>query len=238
MTLPPPREIVLDRADIMSPTVRSMTFRVTDDAGFQFDPGQWVSLILPVEGERLIRAYSLASAPRDDSTFDLAVTHVIDGPASDYLYTMQPGERLHLTGPFGTFLIRRPIDRPVYLVATGTGVAPFRSMLHDMLERRKVSVPVTLVFGVRTEGDILYRAEFEALGRTHPNFRFIPTLSRPAPEWNGARGYVQVTAGNLLLPRHDADIYVCGVRKMVNETRAKLKEWEYDRKHIHYERYD
>jgi ferredoxin-NADP reductase len=215
-----------------------MTFRLADGAGFCFDPGQWVSLILPVDGERLIRAYSIASSPRADDTFDLAVTHVIDGPASDYLYSLNPGERLQLTGPFGTFLIRYPIDRPIYLIATGTGVAPFRAMLHDLLERQEVTVPVTLVFGVRTAGDILYREEFEDLARRFPNFHFLPTLSRPGADWSGATGYVQAAAARLLLPRHEADIYVCGVRKMVNETRLKLKEWEYDRKHIHYERYD
>ena len=222
----------------MSPTVRSLTFRVADEQGFAFEPGQWVSITLPVNGNRLIRAYSIASPPRDDNTFDLAITHVPAGDASEFLTALAPGARLHFTGPFGTFLVRQPVDRPIFLVATGTGVAPFRGMLFDLLERRNVPVDIHLVFGVRTERDILYRGEFEERERRHPNFRFIPTLSQPGPEWTGARGYVQLTAEKLLVPRRDADIYVCGVRKMVNDMRSCLKGWGYDRKHIHYERYD
>jgi ferredoxin-NADP reductase len=222
----------------MSPTVRSLTFRVQDGEDFCFEPGQWVSLSLPVAGERMIRAYSIASPPRDDNTFDLAVTHVPAGEASEYLGTLAPGAQLRFTGPFGTFLIREPVNRPIYLVATGTGVAPFRSMLFDLLERRRVAKDIYLIFGVRTEADILYRGEFEDRARHHPNFHFVPTLSRPGEGWPGASGYVQSASEPLLLPRRDADVYVCGVRKMVNDMRHCLKQWGYDRRQVHYERYD
>jgi CDP-4-dehydro-6-deoxyglucose reductase len=235
---PPAREIVLETCETMSPTVRGFTFRVAAGSVFEFEPGQWVSMILPTEDARLIRAYSIASPPRGDSTFDLAVTHVPDGPASDFMYGLAPGERLRMTGPFGTFRLREPIDRPVTFVATGTGVAPFRSMLHELLEKRRVRVALTLVLGVRTPNDILFRREFEAWEKRHSNFTFVPTLSRPGEGWAGSTGYVQGVCERLLRPWREADIYVCGVRKMVDDVRARLREWGYARSQVHYERYD
>ena len=248
MALPPPREIILERAHVMSPTVRSMTFRLMDGEPFRFRAGQWVSLVLPIlsdgspgetpRGTRTIRAYSIASPPRGDATFDLAVTRVSDGPASDFLHGLAPGERLHLTGPFGTFLLHQPIQRPIAMIATGTGVAPFRSMLHELLGKGQSPVDIELIFGVRSEADILYRDEFEAWRKDNAGFRFTPTLSRPSAGWSGSTGYVQAVAEGLLVPHRPVDVYVCGVRKMVNDVRARLRSWGYDRKQVHYERYD
>jgi CDP-4-dehydro-6-deoxyglucose reductase len=238
MNLPSLFDIVCERAEPMSSTVRGFTFRILETERFDFQPGQWVSLILSVNGNRLVRPYSIASASRGQATIDLAVTHVEDGPAAEFLYGVKRGDRLAMTGPFGTFLLREPIDRPIYFVATGTGVAPVRSMLFELLERRRVPVAITLIFGVRSTNDILYRGDFDTLERRHKNFTFIPTLSRPPEDWPGVRGYVQKACETLLKPWRESDVYVCGVRKMVDDVRARLKSWGYDRRFVHYERYD
>jgi CDP-4-dehydro-6-deoxyglucose reductase len=95
-----------------------------------------------------------------------------------------------------------------------------------------------LIFGVRYEHGLLYREEWEDLARRHSNFTFLPTLTRPEANWTGATGRVQSHVLEALGPRLDMDIYICGLKEMVNDVRGLLKEKGVDRKRIVYERYD
>ncbi len=123
------------------------------------------------------------------------------------------------------------------LVATGTGIAPFRSMLLDRLPQEP-DRRFTLIFGVRHEEGLLYRDDWESLAREFPNFEFRPTLTRPEPGWTGLTGRVQSHVVEALGERRDIDVYICGLKEMVNDVRAMLKEKGVDRKRIVYERYD
>ena len=80
--------------------------------------------------------------------------------------------------------------------------------------------------------------EFELLAEQHPNFRFWPTLSRPEEGWQGRAGHVQMHLMEALGDRRDVDVYVCGLKLMVDDVRSRLKELGFDRKHIIYEKYD
>ena len=110
-------------------------------------------------------------------------------------------------------------------------------MLHAHLEANPER-QFTLVFGVRFEPSLLYRAEFEQLAKDHANFRFLPTLSRPREEWSGLRGHVQQHVIDSLGERRDVDVYICGMKAMVDDLRAKLKELGLDRRQIIFEKYD
>jgi ferredoxin-NADP reductase len=225
-------------ARMLAPSVRELTF--DPGPGFHFVPGQWVSFRIPQPGGEMIpRAYSIASAPRPDGTFDVAVTRVEGGPGSEFLHTVEPGTTLTMTHAQGFFTLN-PIVRPVLLVGTGTGVSPLRSMLLGALPERDESTSFTLLFGVRTEQDLLYRAEFDALAREWPGFRFLPSLSRPAPAWSGRTGYVQTHLVELVRTLGgDCDVYVCGLNRMIKEVRRVLKdELGFTRERIHTERYD
>jgi NAD(P)H-flavin reductase len=103
---------------------------------------------------------------------------------------------------------------------------------------RDSSRQITLLFGVRHENSLLYRAEFEALQRAHPNFRFWPTLTRPEPGWSARTGRIQKHLEEAVGASRDCDIYICGLRAMVDETRALLRELGFDRKRMVYEKYD
>jgi CDP-4-dehydro-6-deoxyglucose reductase len=229
----------LTSARMLSPSVRELTF----DAGseFRFVAGQWVSLRVPVEnGEELSRAYSIASAPRDDGRFDIAVTRVEQGPGSRKLHEVQPGEAFRMSHAQGFFTLE-PVVRPVLMVGTGTGVSPLRSMLvaasrdEDVRHERFV-----LLFGCRSEEDMLYRDDFERLEREWPSFRFVPTLSRAGANWKARCGYVQLHVPEIVanLGGH-CDVYVCGLNRMIREVRTVLKEkLGFTRERIHTERYD
>ena len=134
----------------------------------------------------------------------------------------------------GYFVLKQP-RREAIFVATGTGITPFRSMLEAL---QNEPGPITLVFGVRHQSTLLYRSEFEALAHQHPHFRFWPTLSRPEPDWTGRTGHVQTHLLEAIGDRRDLDVYICGLKLMVDDVRAKLKALGFDRKQIVYEKYD
>lgn len=219
----------------IAPEIRHFVFEVPATRQFLFIPGQWVSVEEMVDGDQITRAYSIASQP-DGNRFELCLNRVQNGHLSPYLFTMNPGDEIEMRGPFGTFILHEPPNDSV-LVATGTGIAPFRAMLPARLEK-DASRQITLLFGVRHEGSLLYRAEFEALERRHSNFRFWPTLTRPEPGWSGRTGRVQQHLAAAIGDRSDCDVYVCGLRAMVDEIRAMLKGLGFDRKRIIYEKYD
>ena len=218
----------------LAPGVRHFSFEVEDGQPLHFVPGQFVSLKHVLQGEEYTRAYSVASAP-DGSRFDLCLNLVPGGLFSAYLFALKPGDRVEFTPPLGFFTLRNT-DRDILLVGTGTGIAPFRSMLASHIARLKK--PVTLLFGTRYEGSILYRSEFEELERAHPHFQFWPTLTRPHAEWKDRTGRVQSHLDEALGGRTDLDVYLCGLKEMVDDMRRQLKARGFDRRRIVYEKYD
>ena len=218
----------------IAPDTRHFVFEIQERDDFDYQPGQFVSLIHEIDGKSITRAYSLAGLP-DGNRVELCLNRIDDGKLSPHLFAMQPGDSIDLKGPYGTFVFREP--RPTVMVATGTGVAPFRGMLSRRLPQDETH-PYTLIFGVREEPKLLYRNDFERLARTHPNFRFLPTLTRPPENWTGRTGRVQSHLFELLGERREVDVYICGLKVMVDDVRAKLKELGFERKQIIFEKYD
>ncbi len=243
MALPPTIEVRLVDKRQLTPAVRELTFERTDGATFAFEAGQWVSLILPHPDGELRRAYSVASPPFGTPRFEVAITQVEGGPGSTFLHDLPLGATLTAVGPQGFFT--RPFHKsgPSLFVATGTGITPLRSMIRNAVSAGSV-MPLWLVAGVRTEGDIIYRDELESLAQANPHVRVEFTLSRPGVEWVGRRGYVQTHVKELwgelgglgLGPQH---AYICGLQKMVGAVRELLrKEMGVPREQVHAERYD
>jgi CDP-4-dehydro-6-deoxyglucose reductase, E3 len=234
----------------LTPGVRELVLERSDGKVFQFEPGQWVNLVLPLPEEEVKRAYSISSAPGESPRFELAVTRVAGGPGSEFLHRLAEGSTLRAIGPHGLFT-RAPLDdTPALFVATGTGVTPLRSMI-QAARRAGSRTPMWLLFGARFEEDILYREEFESLSRTDAAFRFETTLSQPrdgdgAPRaWTGRRGYVQHHVPELyhafaaqVAPARP-HVYVCGLERMVKSVKELVRgELGVERKHVHTERYD
>ncbi len=257
--LPPSFDARVIRTRALSPSVREIAFERVDGQRFDFDPGQWVSLVLPVppapraesaspdaEAPReLRRAYSIASPPSGDASFDIAVTRVDAGAGSAALHALSPGDVVRAIGPQGFFTRRPDEPQPSLLIGTGTGVAPLRSMLRAAEASR---VPVWLLFGGREEHDLLYRDELAAVvarrKAPHAPFRVEQTLSRGSASWEGRRGHVQIHARELYeeLARttgSEPHVYICGLERMVGGVRALFRqEMGLPRQLVHSERYD
>ena len=231
------REAKLVAARMLSPEVRELT--IDPGADFRFVAGQWVSFRIPVQGQIAARAYSIASAPRADGPFQIAVTRVEQGLGSGYLHALELPAVLPMTGPEGLFRLEEP-QRPILMVATGTGVSPLRSMLLAAESAGRELPPTTLLFGMRTESDLLYREDFERLASKWRAFRYEPTLSRAGEAWSGRRGYAQAHVAELVRALGgDCDVYACGLNEMIKEVRGLLKsELGFARQRIHTERYD
>ena len=224
----------------LSEFTRHLEFEVKGVPRFGFVPGQWLSLKASApDGEEITRAYSIASPPSEDARFAFCLNRVQDGFMSNHLCDMSEGAEITFQGPFGGFILRPPL-RDTAFIATGTGIAPFRSMLHWLLadRSRHVGRQFWLLFGVRYEQDIYYREEFERLAQEHSNFHFLPTLSRGDAGWKGLRGYVQDHLPGITCDRTDMHSYICGLDKMVSANRELLKSLGWDRKQILYEKYD
>src|SRR5437016_14326588 len=224
----------------LSGVTKNLEFEKQNIPRFGFVPGQWLSLKhTKSDGEEITRAYSIASAPGENNRFALCLNRVQDGFMSNFLCDMQEGDEISGQGPFGDFILRPPM-RDTIFIATGTGIEPFRSMLHWLVAdpSRHENRKLWLLFGSRTEQDIYYHEEFLQLERDHANFDYLPTLSRGALDWQGLRGYVQEHVPGIVVGRGEMHAYICGLDKMIKANRDLLKSLGWDRKSIRYEKYD
>jgi ferredoxin-NADP reductase len=228
-----------------------LEFDIPELESFAFEAGQFISMMAEDgRGKPQTRAYSIASAPRGNR-FDLCLDRVDGGFFSNQLADAKPGATVRFHGPYGLFVLRRPIVDSV-LIATGTGIAPMRGFVEtlfpSMEEDKSEGKHFWLVYGSRHESEIYYQHYFEKTAAEHSNFHFLPTVSHPHQGWAGLRGNVEVQVRNLLLQGAGVDsssgdgkpqqAYICGLNEMVAANRAQLKELGCDRKQIVFERYD
>jgi ferredoxin-NADP reductase len=233
-------DVVLEKAEMLAPTVRELVLRRVDGAPMEFAAGQWVNLLFEVGGEDLKRSYSIASRPDGSPRFELAVTRVVGGPISERLHALQVGETVRAVGPSGFFTREPTSPKKALFVGTGTGVAPLRSMLQAAIAAGS-KTEMTLLLGVRHEADILYREELEALATQHGNVQFHVTLSKPPPTWTGRSGHVQQHVPELVdaLGKEDLEVYICGLERMVKSVKELCRgPLALGRREVHQERYD
>jgi CDP-4-dehydro-6-deoxyglucose reductase len=231
---------------MLSPSVRSLVFEVMGSAAFEHEPGHYVDLFVPPpRGLVMRRSYSIASAPAPErpTRVELAVTRVEGGVTSSALHAIPPGTVLEADGPRGSFL-RWPSmrDDPTLFVAAGTGLAPLRAMLQAELARA-YGPPVALLFGCRTEADLLWADELHGWRAHHPRFRLAVTLSRPPPSpgaapWSGRVGHVQRHVDELVRALAPTRAFVCGLSAMVDAASDALERAGVPRASIHAEAYD
>jgi CDP-4-dehydro-6-deoxyglucose reductase len=218
-TFSPPFQAAVLGSHMLSPAVRLLRLRC-DDPAFSWRPGQHIEISL-LRGCPAGYFYSIASAPEPTAPGEFEL--VLSNSASpELLAELVPGRRLRVSAAQGDFVWASVEPRASLLVGIGTGIAPLRAMLQAALNASNESV--TLLFGARTESDLLFRQEFETLTRRHAAFRFEPTLSRAGAEWRGARGRVQDHLERVVRHLAPARTYACGSSAMVQTTVALLRE--------------
>ncbi len=204
--------------------VRELELRLVSPREIEFQPGQFVSFEIPVEGKPhpVTRAYSIASPPSLRDRITLVFNRVDHGPGSRFLFGLKVGDRVQFKGPAGSFRLRDDGGRDLLFVATGTGIAPLRSMLHAQLARQ-ASSNVTLFWGLRSQRDLYYQQELDELAARHPNFRYTTALSRPEAGWSGRSGRVTTLVNDQVSTVANLAVYLCGNGGMIKDVTDSLR---------------
>lgn len=224
---------------MLAPSVRHLVFERVDGQPLAFQPGQFLQVHFHYDdGAATKRSYSVATVGERSSPnglmevgrIEIAVSYVEGGAATRLLGELPLGGIIEASGPYGRFCLQEADTHPRYLLlATGTGVTPYRAMLPQIAKLLAAgNREVVLLYGARSEGELLYGEEFEAFARKHPGFIFHGCLSRQAravPRPTDRSGHVQNVLAELG-PRAERDIaYLCGNPNMVDAAFSVLKEF-------------
>ncbi len=208
---------------------------------FDFKPGQFVTLDLPIHEKKnkRWRSYSIASHPDGSNIFELVIVLLDGGAGTHYLFNeVIEGSEILLRGPQGVFTLPEVLDTDIFLICTGTGIAPFRSMAHYIKLHNIPHKNIYVVFGCRLTTDSLYGDELMRLQNEMPGFIYLPTFSRETAEKQVTVGYVHSVYEDIInQTKPAAKFYLCGWKNMIDDARAKIAAFGYDKKDIHFELY-
>jgi len=204
-------------------------------ARLQFLAGQYIDILLP-EGKR--RAFSIASAPSEKEFIELHVKHVDGGGFTGHVFNgMQPKEILRFEGPLGTFFFRRSSERPAVLVGGGTGFAPLKAMIEELMHAGDQR-PLELFWGTRTPQDLYAGELIRRWQNQHPALDFVPVVSEPDDDWSGETGFVH----EALLRQHadltGRDVYMSGPPAMIHAARPAFLEAGVPEDRLFYDSFD
>ena len=201
----------------MAPDVMVLTLQLPANETFQYKAGQYVEFLLR-DGKR--RAYSIATAP-EGGALTLHIRHMPGGLFTDQVFsTMKERDILRFEGPLGTFFVRDDSDKPMVLLASGTGFAPIKAIVEH--ERASGSQrPMTLYWGGRRPQDLYMDALCRQWEAILPNFKYVPVISAALPEdnWNGRTGYVHAAVTADLPDLSGHQVYACGAPVMVDSAK-------------------
>lgn len=222
--------------------------QVNELESFNFKAGQFVTLDLPIHEQlnKRWRSYSIASWPDGSNVFELLIVKLEGGAGTTYIFdNIKVGSEFSFRGPQGVFVLPENIEKDLFFICTGTGIAPFRSMLNYLHLHQLPHKNLYLIYGSRFQKDLMYYDEMRDLESKMENFHFMPTLSRET--WDGRTGYVHNLYEEICRKNNDAceslenlypsSFYLCGWKFMIDDARKKIVELGYDRKCIHFELY-
>ncbi|OGY44017.1 MAG: hypothetical protein A2729_03690 [Candidatus Buchananbacteria bacterium RIFCSPHIGHO2_01_FULL_39_14] len=210
-----------------------MFFSLTIPHSFTFTAGQFVTIKMTNNGQTKMKSYSILNPPSKRGALDICAKLIPGGFASEIFIKTKVNDTFELKGPFGHFILdESSLETEQWFICAGTGVVPFYSMLAQNLPLNQ-NTKFILLFSVRTQQDLFFHQEFLTLEKGHPNFIYMPTLTRE--DWPGLKGRVQTHLGTEL---NNKSFYICGLNELVLDTKKYLIEHNVDQKHIHIERYN
>ncbi len=230
------------RIQQLSVSTRQFTVQIPEEDGvFHFMPGQFVTMDLPVSEKRLFRwrSYSIANRPDESNLLEFCIVRSDNGLGTKYLFdNIILGSIIKFKGPDGGFVLPDDLTKEIIMICTGTGIAPFRSMIQHVIAQKLSFRSIHVIFGTRSEENILYRNEFEKIVKEIPAIRYSVALSREEkPDFHF--GYVHdIYLKDYHVINTERQFYICGWTKMIDEAVANLLiNMKYDKTQIHYELY-
>lgn len=214
---------------MLTPKVKHFILNVDASIAFNYLPGQFITIHFEHDGKTLKRSYSIANPPNGNNRIEFAAGYVDNGPGSDYLFALTPGDIINITGPFGRLILKDNMPKRYILVATSTGITPYRAMLDELHKRLNDNseLSVLIMLGVQNTEDALYAEEFIHFCEAHPlqaDFRL--QLSRSdglnlAPRHY--QGYVQHAFADIAINPTEDMVYLCGNPSMIDQAFDSLK---------------
>jgi len=218
--------------------VKSFFFRSPQGRAFAFEPGQFVTLELDIDGEAVNRCYTISSSPARPHTISITVKRVPGGKVSNWLHdNLQPGAPVRVLGPAGEFTCARHAARKYLFLSAGSGITPLMSMSrahHDLAEDRDI----VFVHSARTPDDIIFARELDLIASSHANFRtsFVCERVGARTNWPGVTGYLSLPLLKLIAPDWtEREIFTCGPAPYMKAVRELLDEAGFDRARYHEE---
>ena len=205
--------------------IYELKFRLPEGEKIDFKSGQFVLWDVPLidnPEDIQTRAYSIASPPCEDTELTFVFGYHEGGRAGRFVReVLKEGDTIRMQGPFGNFIVNTETHKDYVFIATGCGVAPFRSHLKWLLEEHKENRPMHLFFGVRHKEDLFWVDDFKGLEKRFPNFHANISLSKPDEKWKGLKGRVTHVMPDIIEDFSNVNTYVCGNPSMVKD----VKNW-------------
>ena len=205
--------------------IKGLRFKFPEGETIRFKAGQFVNLISqPYDDvkEETSRAYSISSAPSDNKALELVIRYVPNGMVTTYVFKhLNQGDKARLIGPFGEFFLR-DTDREIVCIAGGSGLAPIRSIILDMIDRGISNRKTTFFFGAVSQRDLYYVEEFKVIEKSHPWFRFVPALSKDDSEHPYEKGIITDVVARNYDSMKELEAYLCGSPGMIDACRKVL----------------
>ena len=230
-----------------SPTTKRFWLKVDNDDIISFKAGQFVTMDLPIHEKRLKRwrSYSIANHPDESNVFEFCIVLLEGGLGTTYLFNeINVGATIRFKGPTGAFVLPKVINKDLVMICTGTGIAPFRSMLWEILVQKKEHQKIHLIFGTRHSEGMLYQEEITKLMDKIPGLSYSIALSRAETlpdieQIDFHKGYVHpIYLEKYKTPKPDIAFLLCGWSQMVDEAVENLVEkLGYDKSQVIYELY-
>ena len=209
--------------EIKSPDVKLIRLQLPANDPFNFRAGQYVEFILR-DGAR--RSYSMANAPHNGPALELHIRHMPGGKFTDHVFgAMKEKEIQRIEGPFGSFFLREDSNKPMVLLAAGTGFAPIKALIEHM-QFQKITRPATLYWGGRRPQDLYLDAWVKDRLAEMPNLQYVPVISDATPEdaWTGRTGFVHRAVLEDLPDLSGYQVYACGAPVVIDSARRDFCE--------------
>lgn len=233
---PESRTARVSEVAMISSTVAKLVVEPDADAPpISFIPGQYVHLSVPGTSEH--RSYSFANAAFEAGRYTFYIKVLEHGAMSDYLsQRAQPGDEMTVTGPFGRFYLR-PVERPIVMVAGGTGLAPMLSMLDTMVANDDTDHPVRLLYGANTADELFAFEQFKGYADQGLALTTEFCVVEPESGWEGAAGHVTGLLRPGILEGGECEFYLCGPPPMIDAAEKWLSDNGVELNHVHAEKF-
>ena len=202
---------------------KTLRFLLPPGRPLQAKPGQFLAFQWIIDGQRVLRSYTISSSPVHTDHVEITPKRVENGRVSRFLHDeAKTGLIVEATGPYGRFYFDETLHRSIVLIAAGAGITPMISMLRYIADRG-LSTPATLLYGVRTRKDIIFATELERLRERVPSFNYSVTLSQPDETWKGRKGRLTREAISEHLTDLDSPtFFLCGPQGFMDSARHVL----------------